>query len=64
MSDNDIKSRAHIRLARPDDYKAVLAVNQFIYDGGDYLPVMYHMFIQNKRADCFVLEVDGQVVSI
>ena len=62
MSDKEMKSRAHIRLARPDDYEAVLAVNRFIYDGGDYLPVMYPVFMQNKRADCYVLEVDGKVV--
>ena len=60
----DMNSRARVRLARPDDYEAVLDVNRFVYDGGDYLPVMYHMYMQNKQSDCFVIEVDGQVVGI
>ena len=60
----DTKPRARVRLARPDDYAAVLDVNRFVYDGGDYLPVMYHMYMQNKQSDCFVIEVDGQVVGI
>ena len=60
----DTKPRARVRLARPDDYEAVLDVNRFVYDGGDYLPVMYHMYMQNKQSDCFVIEVDGQVVGI
>ena len=60
----DVKSSARVRWARPEDYPAVLAIHEFVYDGGDYLPVMYHVFLQRKEADCFVLEVDGEIVRI
>ena len=61
---SDVKSRARVRWAKPEDYAAVVGIHEFVYDGGDYLPVMYHVFLQRKEADCFVLEVDGEIVRI
>ena len=63
MSD-DIKSRVHVRRARPEDYRAVISTHDFVYDGGDYLPVMYHVYLHRKEADCYVLELDGKIVSV
>ena len=63
MSD-DIKSRVHVRRARPEDYRAVISTNDFVYDGGDNLPVMYHVYLQRKEANCYVLELDGKIVSV
>ena len=59
----DLKSRALVRPARVDDFDAVMAVNRWVYDGTDYLPVMYHEYLKKTQVDCFVLEVAGEVVS-
>ncbi len=53
----------NIRKATVDDYEGVLNINTDVYDGTDYLPIMYHHFIRDPKADCYVAEVDGKIVS-
>ena len=57
------KSNVVVRAAGPSDYDAVMAVSDNIYDGMDYLPVLYHTFIHDPNSHMFVAEVNGKVVS-
>ena len=58
-------ARSHkqcIRYATAEDYKAVMAIDDNIYDGADYLPVFYHDFINDPMTRCYVMEIDDTVV--
>ena len=60
----DQLGRVWVRDADLKDYDAVMALNRNVYDGSDYLPVMYRSFLQDKRFHGFVAETDAGVVSI
>jgi len=53
-----------IRRAKPDDYDAVVGITEDLWDGNDYLPTMYHVFLQSKQHAFYVAEtpMDGRVV--
>ena len=53
-----------VRRARWDDYEDVMNIDRNVYNGLDYLPTMYHKMVQDPTVDCFLLEMDGKVVSI
>ena len=55
--------KLRVRRACPEDYDDVMALNTNISGGLDYLPIMYHRFLQDKRIYAFVAEKDGKVVS-
>ena len=51
-----------VRAATPGDYSGVLDVSEGIYDGQDYLPLLYHRYLADPWRKCFVCEQGGQVV--
>ena len=51
-----------IRYATLDDYDAVMAINETIFQGADYLPEMYTEFITDPTTRCYVLEINNAVV--
>ena len=51
-----------VRLATFADYEAVLDINRNVYDGFDYLPVMYHEILHNPHNVAMVAEMKGKVV--
>lgn len=53
-----------IRRATSDDYEAVIGIIEDLWDGNDYLPTMYYVFLQSKRHVLYVAETpaDGRVV--
>ncbi len=53
-----------IRRATHDDYEAVLAINDNIYDGQDYMPTLFHQFLQCKQFVVYVAEINNTVVSV
>ena len=60
MAQRDVE----VREARFDDYPAIMDISQDIYNGRDYLPKMYHVFLQDKNSNCFVILLNGRIVSI
>ena len=50
------------RLATREDYEGVLAINKNVYEGMDYLPGLYHQYIQNPLRVMAVAELNGQIV--
>ena len=54
-----------VRPARHQDYHAVLAISQNVYDGFDYLPYLYHILLQDKKTNtAYVGELNGEIVSL
>ena len=51
------------RDATEDDYEAVLAINNNVYDGRDYIPDRYHRFLKDPSKYAYVAEKDGKIVS-
>ena len=60
----DEPKELRVRRARLDDYEAVMALNRNVFEGLDYLPSMYSMFLHDKSVHNFVVELDGKVVRI
>ena len=56
-------SSLKVRYATAEDYQGVLAIDNTVMAGGDYLPARYMSFIQDPCTTCYVLEVDQTVVS-
>ena len=59
MAQQDVE----VRDARFEDYQSVMDISQDIYNGRDYLPKMYHVFLQDKNSNCFVILLNGRIVS-
>ena len=54
-----------VRSARHQDYHAVLAISENVYEGLDYLPFMYHILLQDKKTNyMYVGELNGKIVSV
>jgi len=51
-----------VRRARPDDYALVINIIDDLWDGGDYLPTLYHVILQSTNHVSYVAEVNGRVV--
>ena len=52
-----------MRRATPDDKLEVLAINDNVYGGRDYLPALYDSFMSSSNMEPFVLLIDGKIVS-
>ena len=52
-----------MRRATPDDKLEVLALNDNVYGGRDYLPALYDSFMSSSNMDPFVLLINGKIVS-
>ena len=59
MAQHDVE----VREARFEDYQAVMDISHDIYNGRDYLPKMYHVFLHDKNSNCFVILLNGRIVS-
>jgi hypothetical protein len=53
-----------IREATPDDYQSVVNIINNVYDGEDYLPALYHCYLQSRKCKILVGDQDGELVSI
>ena len=51
-----------IRPAMPADKSAVLAINEDVYDGLDYLPAFYDFFMECPVATPYVAVYNGEIV--
>ena len=60
MAQDDVE----VREACFADYQAVMDISHDIYNGRDYLPKMYHVFLHDKNSNCFVILLNGRIVSI
>ena len=38
-----------VRRAKMEDYEAVLKIDDNVYDGADYLPAMYYVYLQSHK---------------
>ena len=52
-----------VRRATLKDFRSVMEMSQGIYFGWDYLPRYYHVYLQDKRSNCFVITAQGRVAS-
>ena len=65
MADNDFKKDlVRLRRASADDYDAILDINRNVYEGFDYLPSLFHTFLQHPDIRLYVTEYNGEIVSI
>jgi hypothetical protein len=55
----------HFRQATLSDFKAVLNIDDNVYEGLDYMPTIYHEFFHSKQHIFYVAENSiGQLVGI
>ena len=52
-----------VRKATLSDFRCVLGISGGLHFGWDYLQHYYHVYLQDKRSNCFVATVHGKVVS-
>ena len=53
-----------VRRAKMEDYAAVLKIHDNVYEGFDYLPSMFYIFLQSHKHLVLVREIEnGQLVS-
>ena len=55
-------SNIKIRLVGPEDYQAVVDTHGNVFNGTDYLPALYHTFLQDPDMKMFVAEYKGKLV--
>ena len=55
-------SNIKIRLVGPEDYQAVVDTHGNVFNGTDYLPALYHTFLQDPDMKMFVAEYEGKLV--
>ena len=53
-----------VRYARIADYQHVMNINDNVYEGTDYLPELYHHYLNDAKSVAYVLEIDNDVVCI
>ncbi len=52
------------RLARPEDHRQIMNISGDVYNGLDYLDWAFPLYVKYPTIRCFVLEQDGEVVSL
>ena len=52
----------NVRPAVKSDYEAVVELSQGIYDGLDYLPVVFHEWLTQPKRVLFVAEMEGEII--
>ncbi|WP_135823910.1 GNAT family N-acetyltransferase [Halorussus ruber] len=61
------RTSVEVREARPEDYDAIAAFTQNTWpdrDGGDYIPDIYHDWIEGEEKRTAVAEIDGEVAGL
>lgn len=56
--------KGRIRRATFDDLNAIMEINNNIYDGFDYMPAFFYIFMQSKLHVIYVYEEDGKLVRL
>ncbi|KAI4886533.1 hypothetical protein NFI96_026385 [Prochilodus magdalenae] len=51
-------------LAKPQDYDEVMAISEDIYDGNDYLPHRYHIWLTELDRVTIIARRDGRLVAL
>lgn len=57
-----LPTNANIRRVSFNDLEAVMAINDDVYEGLDYLPSLFYTFLHSKQHEMYVYERDGKVV--
>ena len=57
------KGNKKIRYATERDYSSVVAIDDNVYEGLDYIPEQYFYYLNRCGTECFVMEVDNEMVS-
>jgi hypothetical protein len=52
-----------VRQATSGDYQSVIDIDDNIYNGLDYMPSMFHQFLQSRHHLLLVFEENGKIVS-
>ena len=52
----------NVRPAVESDYEAVVELSQGIYDGLDYLPIVFHKLLTEPNRVLFVAELEGKII--
>ena len=52
------------RLAGPEDYQAVLDINDNVYYGMDYIPAAYHDIINSRDTAMYLAVIKDKVVGL
>ena len=53
-----------VREAGFSDYQEVMRIDDNIYNGRDYLGIMYYVLMRDTNSNCFVILLNGRIVSI
>ena len=57
------KRNIEVREAGFSDYQEVMRIDDNIYNGRDYLGTMYYVLMQDTNSNCFVILLNGRIVS-
>lgn len=57
-----LPTNENIRRVSFNDLEAVMAINDDVYEGLDYLPSLFYTFLHSKQHEMYVYERDGKVV--
>lgn len=59
----EVKARSgRVRRATFADLDAIMDINDNIYDGTDYFPAYFYIFMHSKQYAIYVYELDGKLV--
>lgn len=59
-----LPTNENIRRVSFNDLEAVMAINDDVYEGLDYLPSLFYTFLHSKQHEMYVYERDGKVISL
>ncbi|CAH1790642.1 unnamed protein product [Owenia fusiformis] len=51
------------RRAIPEDHKGIMEINDNIYEGLDYIPALFPIYVEQPFRHCFVCEQDGKIMA-
>lgn len=57
-----LPANATIRRVNFSDLEAIMAINDDIYEGLDYMPILFYTFLHSKQHEMYVYEEDGKLV--
>src|SRR5579872_5348508 len=63
-SEGDLPMTVQIRPARREDTAAMLAITRNVWHGTDYVPAVWHDWLEDARGLLQVATIDGRVVGI
>ncbi|CAH1790643.1 unnamed protein product [Owenia fusiformis] len=51
------------RRATPEDHQGIMDINDNIYEGLDYIPALFPIYVEQPFRHCFVFEKDGKIMA-